>query len=97
MRCAPRLGYVGELYLAGVQLARGYLCCSPLTATRFVANPFRPGERMYAPGDLARRRPDDVIGTSAASMTRSDPRPAHRTRRGGHRAVGKYRAWRMRW
>ena len=54
------LGYVGELYLAGA-VGRGYLCRSPLTATRFVANPFRPGERMYATGDLARRRPDGVI------------------------------------
>jgi acyl-coenzyme A synthetase/AMP-(fatty) acid ligase len=55
------VGVRGDLYIAGVCLARAYANDPQLTATRFVPNPFQTNSRMYRTGDLARFLHDGTI------------------------------------
>lgn len=56
-------GVVGELFIGGAGMARGYRNLPELSAERFVPNPFdeRPGARLYRTGDLARYRSDGTL------------------------------------
>lgn len=55
------IGVPGELHLGGVQVGRGYLQRPELTAEKFIADPFRPGGRLYKTGDLCRYLADGNI------------------------------------
>lgn len=54
-------GAEGELWIGGVQVGRGYLNRPELSAEKFIADPFRPGGRIYRTGDRVRRLPSGDI------------------------------------
>ena len=55
------LGVPGELWISGVQVARGYIGQPKLTAKHFIDDPFSAGSRVYRTGDLVRFREDGAI------------------------------------
>jgi amino acid adenylation domain-containing protein len=55
------IGETGELCIAGIGVARGYLNNAALTAEKFTDNPVNPGERIYRTGDVARWLPDGNV------------------------------------
>ncbi len=65
------MGGVGEIYVSGAGIARGYLGRPGLTASRFLPDPNLPGERLYASGDRARRVPGgdfEYLGRSDSQL-----------------------------
>ncbi|WP_336962406.1 amino acid adenylation domain-containing protein [Chryseobacterium contaminans] len=55
------VGAIGELYIGGELLAKGYLNNEALTTEKFIANPFKNEEKLYRTGDLAKWLPDGEI------------------------------------
>ncbi len=60
-RLMKPIGATGELFIGGYGLAKGYFGREDLTAERFLPDPFIPGEKMYATGDLARFTVDGEV------------------------------------
>ncbi len=60
LRLLP-VGVSGEIYIGGAGLMRGYLNNPEMTHSRLKANPFKPGEFLYASGDLGKWRADGTI------------------------------------
>ncbi|SEG52654.1 amino acid adenylation domain-containing protein [Bryocella elongata] len=54
-------GEIGEIFVGGAGVARGYLNRAELTAERFIESPFVPNGMLYRSGDLARRRDDGEL------------------------------------
>ncbi|MFI2234627.1 amino acid adenylation domain-containing protein, partial [Nocardia testacea] len=66
-------GVAGELYVGGIQLARGYHARAGLTADRFVADPYgEPGARLYRTGDVVRWRRDAAGDPAVEYVGRND-------------------------
>jgi surfactin family lipopeptide synthetase A len=55
------VGVIGEIYISGDSLSRGYLFNPQLTGEKFIANPFGSNQQMYKTGDLGKRLPDGNI------------------------------------
>ncbi|MFF1925104.1 amino acid adenylation domain-containing protein [Streptomyces sp. NPDC058221] len=55
------IGETGELFIGGIQVARGYIGLPEQTAQRFISSPFNPTERLYRTGDLCQWNPDGTI------------------------------------
>jgi amino acid adenylation domain-containing protein len=70
-------GLIGEMYIGGDGVGRGYLNKPELTSQRFIQNPFNPGKRMYRTGDLAKWLPDGKM----VFLGRAD----HQVKIGGYR------------
>ncbi len=55
------IGVIGEIYISGDCLSRGYLFNAKLSGEKFIDNPFYTGQKMYKTGDLAKKLPDNNI------------------------------------
>jgi non-ribosomal peptide synthetase component F len=55
------VGAIGELYIGGDLLAKGYLNNEELTKDKFIVSPFKNEEKLYRTGDLAKWLPDGEI------------------------------------